>query len=309
MFDVIIVGSGVAAFSAAITAARKKLHVQLIMNSQGMYAARRFELNGYPGYLGKDAEQLFMNLRKQAEELGVSISDAGDGIEKISFRQENNHEIFILEDGRGNAHESRAVIVAAGKRPKKLGVPGEDAYAGRGVSYEIEEDVASLAGRRIVVIGAGNTGVDAALQFAQNAANVLILEVGDAVNCDDTLKERLAQAKRITSVFNATADRILGDEQVNGVSYVDKATGELKEVSADYVFVTAGMVPYTDFLRGFCDLNQKGEIIISARTNATSHVGVFAAGDITDTPEKDLIIDAGEGAKAALQCVKWLGTQ
>ncbi|MBI1755173.1 FAD-dependent oxidoreductase [Candidatus Azambacteria bacterium] len=320
MYDVLVVGSGIASFSAAMFAAKKKVMVQVIADAIGGQAARQWDMYSYPGYLGKDGDprtkraeqssydgaQLVQNIRKQAEELGVAVAEAEGGIQKISFRQEHNHEIFILEDAGGNVYEGNTVIIASGKKPRKLGVPGEDEFIGKGVSYGMEESAQAFEGKSVAVVGAGNAGLDVALALSKYAKKLSIVEVGDRAGGDKSTQEKLAQSKNVVYILNAAVQKIIGNEWVGGVEYISKTTGETNQLEVDQVFVTTGMNPNSDFLRGFCEVNQSGEVVINPRTNATSHVGVFAAGDVTDIPEKEAIIAAGEGAKAALQCVKWL---
>ncbi len=308
MYDVLIVGEGIASFSAALHAAQKKLAVQVLADpAQGEQAEG--ERISYPGYPGKGRAQLLAHMRKQAEEAGAVVVEARNRLESIFFRQEGNHEIFVLGDGEGNAYEGRSVIVASGKKPRRLGIPGEAELLGKGVAYDIRGEPPLFEGKVVAVVGAGETGLDAALQLSRRAGKVYVLEIGDRPQGDEQAREKLMQAKNAELVVNAAVQKILGAETVRGVVFTDKTTGEERELAADMVVVAIGASPDSDFLKGFCDLNQWGEVIINPRTNATSHVGVFAAGEVTDIPEKEAIISAGEGAKAALSCAKWLTQQ
>ena len=250
--------------------------------------------------------KLMQNMRNQVKNLGIEIKEVSQGIRQISSRQEDGKEIFILDDKNGGAYEGKSVIVASGKKPKKIGVPGEEEFYNKGVTYCATCD-APLFGEKIVaVIGGGNSGLDSAMQLTKYAKKVYILVRGDAAKGDQITQDKLKKVEIAEFVMNAEIKEIKGDKFVSSLVYKDKVSGEEKELNVEGVFVNIGMIPNSDFLKGFCELNQWGEVVINPKTNATSHVGVFAAGDVTDILEKQTVIAAGEGAKAALQCYKWL---
>ncbi|MEK7066929.1 MAG: FAD-dependent oxidoreductase [Patescibacteria group bacterium] len=306
MYDVLIIGGGTAAMSAAIYAARKKLSVEIIADKFGGQTSLQPEVHNYPGFLDKDGLKLMQNMRNQVKNLGIEIKEVSQGIRQISSRQEDGKEIFILDDKNGGAYEGKSVIVASGKKPKKIGVPGEEEFYNKGVTYCATCD-APLFGEKIVaVIGGGNSGLDSAMQLTKYAKKVYILVRGDAAKGDQITQDKLKKVEIAEFVMNAEIKEIKGDKFVSSLVYKDKVSGEEKELNVEGVFVNIGMIPNSDFLKGFCELNQWGEVVINPKTNATSHVGVFAAGDVTDILEKQTVIAAGEGAKAALQCYKWL---
>ena len=292
--------------SAAIYAARKKLSVEIIADKFGGQTSLQPEVHNYPGFLDKDGLKLMQNMRNQVKNLGIEIKEVSQGIRQISSRQEDGKEIFILDDKNGGAYEGKSVIVASGKKPKKIGVPGEEEFYNKGVTYCATCD-APLFGEKIVaVIGGGNSGLDSAMQLTKYAGKVYILVRGDAAKGDQITQDKLKKVEIAEFVMNAEIKEIKGDKFVSSLVYKDKVSGEEKELNVEGVFVNIGMIPNSDFLKGFCELNQWGEVVINPKTNATSHVGVFAAGDVTDILEKQTVIAAGEGAKAALQCYKWL---
>ena len=150
--------------------------------------------------------------------------------------------------------------------------------------------------------------MDSALLLSKYADKVYVLESSDKIKGDQVTQDKLKESGLTEFLINAEMKEIKGKKFVSAIVYKDKTSGEERELAVDGVFIAVGMIPNSDFLKGVCDLNQWGEVVISPRTNATSHVGVFAAGDITDVSEKQTVIAAGEGAKAALQCYKWLNS-
>jgi len=308
MHDVIIVGGGAAAMSAAIYSARKKLSTLIITDEFGGQTSLQPEICNYPGFLEKDGYVLMKNMRKQTDDLGVEIKETADGIQEVSFRDDHGKEIFTLKDKNGNIYEGRSVIIASGKKPRKLGVPGEDEFYNKGVTYCATCDAPLFGGKTVAVVGGGNTGLDSALLLSKYADKVYVLESSDKIKGDQVTQDKLKESGLTEFLINAEMKEIKGKKFVNAIVYKDKTSGEERELAVDGVFIAIGMIPNSDFLKGVCDLNQWGEVVISPRTNATSHVGVFAAGDITDVSEKQTVIAAGEGAKAALQCYKWLNS-
>ena len=308
MHDVIIVGGGAAALSAAIYSARKKLSTLIITDEFGGQTSLQPEICNYPGFLEKDGYVLMKNMRKQTDDLGVEMKETADGIQEVSFRDDHGKEIFTLKDKNGNTYEGQSVIIASGKKPRKLGVAGEDEFYNKGVTYCATCDAPLFGGKTVAVVGGGNTGLDSALLLAKYADKVYVLESSDKMKGDQVTQDKLKESGLTEFLTNAEIKEIKGKKFVNAIVYKDKTSGEERELAVDGVFIAIGMIPNSDFLKGVCDLNQWGEVVISPRTNATSHVGVFAAGDITDVSEKQTVIAAGEGAKAALQCYKWLNS-
>jgi len=301
MHDVLIIGGGTSAMSAAIYAARKKLSIEIIADKFGGQTALQPEVWNYPGFLDKDGLKLLKDMRKQVENLGVEVKEVSEGIKKISLRQEGDKEVFILNDKDGNMYEGKSVIVASGKKPKKLGVPGEEEFSNKGVTYCATCDAPLFGGKVTAVVGAGNSALDAALQLTKYASKVYVLVRSDKVRGDQITQDKLKKKETVEFIMNAEIQEIKGDNFVKGLIYKDKESGQMIDLTVDGVFVNIGMIPNSDFLSGICELNQWGEVVINPRTNATSHVGIFAAGDVTDVLEKQTVIAAGEGAKAALQ--------
>lgn len=309
MYDVIIIGGGTAGLTAAIYTARKKLNTLVLAFEFGGQTAWQPEIYNYPGFLEKDGLKLMNNMKKQVLDLGVETKSSA-GISKISAKEApEHHEIFIIEDKNGSVHEARSVIIASGKQPRKLGIEGEKEFMNKGVTYCATCDAPLFKDKVTAVIGAGNSGLDAAMQLTKYAKKVYVLAKSEDVKGDRITYDKLLQTPLAEFVFSAMIQKIQGEQFVTGITYKELKTGEEKQLGVDGIFVAIGMMPNSDFVKELCELNQWGEIVINPKTNATSHVGIFAAGDVTDVLEKQTIIAAGEGAKAALQCYKWLQSQ
>lgn len=306
MYDVLIIGGGAAAMSSAIYAARKKLSTLIITDEVGGQTAWQPEINNYPGFLEKDGYILMQSMRRQVTELGVEIKEIRDGVQEVLFREEQGKEIFSLKDKAGNAYEGRSVIIASGKKSRKLGVPGEEEFSNKGVTYCATCDAPLFSGKIVAVVGGGNSGLDAAVLLTKYAKKVYVMENSEKMKGDQVTQGKLLESGLVELIINSEIREIKGEKFVTSVIYKDKVSGEDHELEVGGVFITIGMIPNSEFLKGICDLNQWGEVIINPKTNATSHIGVFAAGDVTDVAEKQTVIAAGEGAKAALQCYKWL---
>src|SRR3989338_774856 len=305
MDDVLIIGGGTAALSAALYAKKKGLSVRVITDSVGgalVASAAVARLN----FLGNDGAVVIQNLRKAVEESGVEIVQSGGAIQKISFRQENNKEIFSVQDEAGAVADARSVIIASGRKGRKLGIASEDQFVGKGLSYHLAPDAAAYKEKTVGIIGGCNSGLAKAIKLSGIAKQLVVIEKTEKINGDPAVEDALAREGKTAFIVNADVKEITGKGRAKGVVYEDTATKETKEIPVDEVVVSIGMIPNSDFAKGLCELNQWGEVIVNSRTNATSHVGIFAAGDATDISEKEAPIAAGEGVKAALQCAKWL---
>jgi len=305
MYDIIIIGGGASGMTAAIYAARKKLNVLVLEHESGGQTALQPEIWNYPGYLDVEGMKLMQNFKKQALDFGAEIKNFK--ISKISEKEiEENHKVFVVENEAGEKIEGRSVIIASGAKPRKLGVPGEQEFENKGVTYCATCDAPLFGGKDVAVVGAGNTGLDAASQLLKYANKIYILVKGELVKGDQVTYEKLKKEEKVEFIFNTETKEIKGDNFVTSLIYKDTVSEEDKEIEVSGIFVSIGSIPNSDFVKGFCELNQFGQIVIDPKTNATSKAGVFAAGDVTDILERQTVIAAGEGAKASLQCYKWL---
>jgi len=200
----------------------------------------------------------------------------------------------------GGALKTKTVVLATGARWREMNVPGENQYRGKGVAYCPHCDGPLFKGKRVAVIGGGNSGIEAAIDLAGIVAEVTVLEFADTLRADAVLQEKLASLPNVKVIKSALTTEVLGDgNKVTGLTYTDRTTNESHRVELEGIFVQIGLLPNTDFLKGTVNLSKYGEIEVDAR-GQTSVPGVFAAGDCTTVPYKQIIIAMGEGAKASL---------
>jgi alkyl hydroperoxide reductase subunit F len=232
----------------------------------------------------RDYEVDIMNLQRAK----ALVPNAGPGSDLIEVQLES-----------GASLKSKTVIISTGARWRNINVPGEHEFKNKGVAYCPHCDGPLFKGKRVAVVGGGNSGVEAAIDLAGIVGHVTLIEFDTQLRADAVLQRKLRSLKNVDIFTNAQTTEITGDQKVNGLVYKDRATGELKKVELEGVFIQIGLVPNTDWLKGTVELSKHGEIVVDAR-GQTSVPGVFAAGDATTVPFKQIIIAAGDGAKAAL---------
>lgn len=290
MFDLIIIGAASTGLSAAIYAARKKLKTIILTKQIGGQSLLTNSIENYPGFELISGKDLIQKMQKQVEKYGVEIKS---GVEVKEIKKQGN--IFKVDN-----YESRAVLIATGKIPRRLNIPGEKRLENKGISFCSICDAPLYKGKDVAVIGGGNAGLDAALDLTKYANKIYVLEITDKLLGDELTQERLISSDKVEFIFNVKAKEIKGQDQVEGLVHNN---GELK---VQGVFVAIGQIPGTGFVKGLLELNQSGEIIIDPITNAANVPGIFAAGDVTNIIFKQCIICAGEGAKAALNVYEFL---
>ncbi|WP_288386495.1 FAD-dependent oxidoreductase, partial [uncultured Acinetobacter sp.] len=227
-------------------------------------------------------------------------------VSKITGADQTANGLVHLELENGATVESKTVILSTGARWRKMNVPGEDEYATRGVAYCPHCDGPLFKGKKVAVIGGGNSGVEAAIDLAGIVEHVTLIEFDTKLRADQVLQDKLNSLSNATVITHALSTEVVGDgSQVTGLKYKDRATDTEHTLELSGIFVQIGLLPNTDFLKGTVDLNTRGEIIIDER-NETNVKGVFAAGDCTTVPYKQIIIATGEGAKAALSAFDYI---
>lgn len=300
--DVAIIGGGPAGISAAIYAQRKGLTTLVVTDQTGGQVNDTSTVENYPGFSTISGEALGKKFYEQARELGVHfLKDVK--VQQI-IPQTNNLKTIVLSDGK--EYKANAVIIATGSRHRKLGVPGEAALAGRGVAYCAICDGPLFQGRHVVVAGGGNAAVEAAIDLSKIAANVTLVHRSQ-FRADKILLDRMNQIATINVYLNTQITAILGEQKVTGIAVRNQVTKEASVLKTDGVFVEIGYSPNTQVAVGLVDMNDKGEIIVDHKLQ-TSLPGVFAAGDVVEGPYKQIVIAAGDGAKAALSANEYINT-
>ena len=303
-FDVLIVGGGPAGAAAAVYAARKGIRVGVAAERFGGQVNDTMSIENYISVLETNGPQFAAALEAQVRHYGVDIMNLQRASKIVPPAQPGALVEVHLADG--GVLTSRSVIVSTGARWRNVNVPGEAEYKTRGVAYCPHCDGPLFKGKRVAVIGGGNSGVEAAIDLAGVVQHVTLVEFADALKADAVLVSKLKSLPNVTIHTNAQTTEITGDGQkVNGLRFRDRASNLEQQVELAGVFVQIGLVPNTEFLRDTLELSRFGEIVVDARGH-TSAAGVFAAGDATTVPYKQIVVAAGEGAKAALSAFDYL---
>ncbi len=297
-FEVLIVGGGPAGAAAAIYAARKGIRTGVVAERFGGQVNDTMEIANYPGIPETNGPAYFAALEQHVRNSEVDIMNTQRVAELVPAAQPGGYVTVKLDNG--GTLQSRTVILATGARWRNVNVPGEQEYKTKGVAYCPHCDGPLFKGKDVAVIGGGNSGIEAAIDLAGVVKHVTVIEFMPELKADAVLVKKLHSLPNVTVHTNAQTTEITGaDGKVNGLRYKDRATGEEHLVPLAGVFVQIGLVPNTEWLRGTLELTKFGEIVIDAK-GQTSVPGVFAAGDCTTVPFKQIVIAAGAGATAAL---------
>ncbi len=297
-YDVLIVGGGPAGAAAAVYAARKGIRVGIAAERFGGQLNDTMSIENYISVLETNGPKLAADLEAQVHHYGVDIMAMQRASKIVSAEQTGGLTEVHLENG--GVLKAKSVILSTGARWRNVNVPGEAEYKNKGVAYCPHCDGPLFKGKRVSVIGGGNSGVEAAIDLAGIVEHVTLIEFADQLKADAVLVNKLKSLPNVTIHANAQTTEITGEDgKVNGLSYKDRATDVVHHIELEGVFVQIGLVPNTEFLKGTLELSKFGEIVVDAKGH-TSMPGVFAAGDCTTVPYKQIIIAAGEGAKAAL---------
>ncbi|MFU8925090.1 alkyl hydroperoxide reductase subunit F [Acinetobacter puyangensis] len=305
-FDVLIVGGGPAGGTAAIYAARKGIKTGIVAERFGGQVMDTMDIENFTTIQKTVGPKFGEDLEAHVRVYGVDIMNV-QKVHKIIGADQTANGLVELELENGAKLESKAVILSTGARWRKMGVPGEVEYATRGVAYCPHCDGPLFKGKRVAVIGGGNSGVEAAIDLAGIVEHVTLFEFDTKLRADQVLQDKLHSLPNTTVIMNALSTEVVGDgSQVTGLKYKDRATDEEHLIELAGIFVQIGLLPNTDFLKDSAvELSNRGEIVINER-NETNVQGVFAAGDCTTVPYKQIIIATGEGAKASLSAFDYL---
>jgi thioredoxin reductase (NADPH) len=302
-YDTIIIGGGAAGLTAALYAGRKKLKTLIVSIDLGGQTLLTDNIENYPGFDSTPGPDLMAKFQSQATKFGAEVvmGEAND-IKKVSKK-------FEVKLSNGEKYTGKTVIVASGKTARKIGVPGEDKFMGRGVSTCATCDAAFFKDKEVIVVGGGNSAFEAAELLTKFAKKIYLVHRNDKFRADEITIEKVKKLKQIEILAFSQLKEIKGDKFVDGVTIENLESKEIREVKASGVFIEIGYELKTDWLKDLVKRNNKNEIIIDDRCN-TSQSGVFAAGDVSTVPYKQTVISAGEGAKAGLEVYKYInGTE
>ncbi|WP_410499587.1 alkyl hydroperoxide reductase subunit F [Chitinibacter sp. S2-10] len=300
-FDVLVVGGGPAGAAAAIYAARKGINTGVIAERFGGQVLDTMGIENFISVSHTEGPKLAAALESHVREYEVDIMNLQRAEKLVT-----NDGLIEVQLASGATVKSRSVIISTGARWREMNVPGEQEYRGRGVAYCPHCDGPLFKGKRVAVIGGGNSGVEAAIDLAGIVAHVTLLEYGNALRADAVLQTKLRSLPNVTVIMNAQTTDVLGDgNKVNALAYLEHTSGDSHRIELEGVFVQIGLLPNTDWLKGTLNLSRHGEIEVDSH-GRTSIPGVFAAGDATTTPFKQIIIAMGEGSKASLAAFDYL---
>ncbi|BFN12569.1 alkyl hydroperoxide reductase subunit F [Marinobacter sp. RI1] len=303
-FDVLVIGGGPAGSAAAIYAARKGIATGIAAERFGGQVADTMGIENLISVPYTEGPKLVAAMEQHVNEYEVDIMNMQRAEKLIPAEQTGGlHEVRLAN---GGSLKARTLILSTGARWRQMGVPGEEEYRNKGVAYCPHCDGPLFKGKRVAVIGGGNSGVEAAIDLAGIVGHVTLIEFGEQMRADEVLQKKLRSLKNVKIITSGQTTEVVGtDGKVSGLNYTDRTTGESHHVELEGVFVQIGLVPNTEWLKGDIELSQHGEIIVNDR-NETSIPGVFAAGDATTVPYKQIVISMGEGSKAALSAFDFL---
>lgn len=300
MYDCIVIGAGPAGLSSAIYLVRKKVKTLVITPEMGGQTAKSAEIENYLGFTKISGVELTQKFSEHAEALGVEIK-SDEEVKTVTKTADG----FTIETANAK-YQAKSVIVTAGKVPARLNIKGEEKFIGKGISFCATCDGPLFTNKTVTVIGGGNSALDAALELEKYATKVYMINLNADFQGDEVRKDRIKESKKIEIIAEVKTTEFAGDEFLKSIKYLTK-TGENQEVETSGAFIEIGWMPATSSVADLVELNNLKEIKID-RENKTSVPGIYAAGDVTDEPNKQIIIAAGEGAKAALNCWKYLIT-
>jgi len=296
IYDLIIIGAGPAGITASVYAARKKLNFLVISLDIGGQAAWSGDIENYTGYQFITGPELAGKFEEHMRKYGIALKE---NEEALALKKSG--EVISVKTNKAD-YQARSIIIASGKKSKELGVPGEKEFKNRGLTYCATCDGPLFADKVVSVIGGGNSALDAALQLTKIARQVYIINNTGQLGGDEIMRQKAQAGGNVTILNNSQVVSVLGDKFVSAIKIKDNAG--IKELAVQGVFVEIGLIPNVTFA-GEVEKNERGEIKIDP-ANQTNIPGIFAAGDVTDVQEKQIIIAAGEGSKAALSVFRYL---
>jgi len=299
IYDLIIIGAGPAGITAAIYAARKKMDILVITKDIGGQASWSGDIQNYTGYQFISGPELAIKFEEHMRKFSFEIKE-NEEVKELTPRNKN---LFIKTDK--DSYQTKTAIVASGKRSRELGVPGEQEFKNKGLTYCATCDGPLFAETDVAVIGGGNSALDAALQMIKIANHIYIINFTNNLTGDRIMQKKIRADNKVSIFNNSRVKEILGDSFVRAIKIEEDKEGKILDVQG--IFVEIGLIPNSEFASDL-EKNERKEIVVNQR-NETNIPGVFAAGDVTNVPEKQIIIAAGEGAKAVLSAFRYLSTK
>ena len=300
MYDLIIIGGGPAAISAGIYAARKKMKTLLICKNWGGQALLAPLVENYAGVEPISGAELTERMVKQLKKNEIEIKE-GLGVKKVKLV---DNGLAIEAQTENGSERAKTLIIATGAMPRKLGLSNEEKFIGKGVIFCATCDAPLFKNKNVAVIGGGNSAVNTAIETAVYAEKVYLL-ARSVLRADEVLQDKIKKSDKIEIITGTPIKEIKGDKFVSGLVYQDSASGEEKEISVEGIFISIGFIPNSFLVKDVVKLNERGEIIIDCY-NTTSRHNIFAAGDVSGVLYKQIIIAAGEGAKAVLSAYQYI---
>jgi alkyl hydroperoxide reductase subunit F len=295
-YELIIVGAGPAGITASIYAARKKMNFLVITKDIGGQTALSGEVENYTGYQYITGFDLAEKFNEHLAQFNIELK-----FEEVASIVKTDKEFQVITNR--DVYRARAIIIATGARPKMLNVPGEIEFKNRGVTYCATCDAPLFAEKDVAVIGGGNSALDATLQLMKIANKIYLITIHSQFRGDNIMFEKIRDSKKVSILYNTRTLEILGDQMVKGLRVTVGKEDKILHVQG--IFIEIGYVPNSYVVKDLVSLNELGEIIVDNH-NSTNVPGIFAAGDVTNTPYKQIIVAAGEGAKASLSAFEFL---
>lgn len=296
MHELVIIGGGPAGVAAGVYAARKKIKTLLIAESFGGQSLVSADVQNWIGTKSISGFDLAQNLEqhlKAQEGIEIVEGDLASGIEKTA-------DGFVVKTASGKSFETKYVFLASGSRRRRLGVPGEDKFEGKGVVYCSICDAPLFKDKTVAVVGGGNAGLEAVIDLLPYAKKIYLIVRSDSLKGDKVTQEKVSTHANVQVIYNAATTEVTGSDFVTGLKYLDSSDNSSKELQLDGVFVEIGAVPNSEFVKGLVELNERGEVVVDHKTQQSSLFGIWAAGDVSDVLYKQNNISAGDAVKAVL---------
>jgi len=302
MYDFIIIGGGPAGVAAGVYAGRKQLKTLLITESFGGQSGVSADIQNWIGtksIAGAEFSKALEDHVREQKTVEIKSPERALNVSK-------DKDVFTVETKGGDQFKSKTVLVVSGSRRRKLGIPGEAEFEGKGVAYCSTCDAPLFSGVDVAVVGGGNAGLEAVIDLFPYAKKIYLLEYSNALKGDPITQEKVRSSDQVDIIFNAESKKIEGDKFVTGLVYEDRESKEDKKLEVGGVFVEIGALPNSDIVKDLVELNKYGEIVIDHKFASTKVPGLYAAGDVTDELYKQNNISAGDAVKAALSAYQYI---